>query len=143
MRESSSVLYIARYKWPFRLIAMGLAALLGFLRPSVSEMWRSSGWFFGVGVVFVYVLSMLGLLETFLRQTWFTETGIRQRSLFGRTRFVPYGQVQELVIERDEALVVKYRDNQRLKVHAKEGDPEAIIEVARPFLDPDIRVMTV
>ncbi len=124
-------------------MAIGLGGLLAFLRPSVLEIWQSSGWFFGVGLVVVYGLAVLALLETFVRQTWVTNTGIHQRSLFGQTKFVPYGQVQELVIERDEALVVKYRDNRRLKVYAKEGDPEAIIEATRRFLDPNIRVVTV
>jgi hypothetical protein len=142
MRESSAILYVARYKWPFRLMAVGLAVLVALLRPSVSEIWQSSGWFFGVGVVFLYALSLLFVLETFVRQTWLTNTGIHQRSLFGKTRFVPYGHVQELVIERDEALIVKYQGDGRLKVHAKEGDPEAIIEAARSFLDPNIRVVT-
>jgi len=143
MRESSAVLYVARYKWPFRLVAVGFATLLAVLRPSVSEMWKESGWFFGIAVVIAYLFSVLGLLETFVRQTWLTEKGIFQRSMFGRTKFVPYGHVQELVIERDEALLVKYQDNRRLKVHAKEGNPEAIIEAARRFLDPNIRVVTV
>jgi hypothetical protein len=46
--------------------------------------------------------------------SWLTERGIHQRSMFGQTRFVPYAQVQELVIERDEALVVKYQGKSRL-----------------------------
>lgn len=143
MKTPPNVVYVARYKWPFRLMAVGLAALLGWLRPSVSEIWQSSGWFFGIGLVFLYGLAVLFLLEMFIRQTWLTERGIHQRSMFGQTRFVPYAQVQELVIERDEALVVKYQDNRRLKVHAKEGHPEAIVEAARRFLDPEIRVVTV
>ncbi len=143
MRESSVVLYVARYKWPFRLVAVGFALLMAVLRPSVSELWRESGWFFGVAVVIAYVVAAGGVLETFVRQTWLTATGIHQRSMFGQMKFVPYGQVQELVIERDEALVVKYRENRRLKVHAKEGSPEAMIEAARRFLDPNIRVVTV
>jgi uncharacterized membrane protein YobD (UPF0266 family) len=143
MKESAGLLYVARYKWPFRLVAIGFAALLAVLRPSVSGMWKESGWFFGVAVVIAYVFAISGLLETFVRQTWLTDTGIHQRSMFGQTRFVPYAQIQELVIERDEALVVKYQNRRRLKVHAKEGNPEAIIEAARPFLNPEIRVVTV
>lgn len=143
MSESSVVLYVARYKWPFRLVAVGFALLMAVLRPGVPEIWRESGWFFGVAVVIAYVIAIGGVLETFVRQTWLTATGIHQRSMFGQMKFVPYGQVQELVIERDEALVVKYRDNRRLKVHAKEGAPDAIIEAARPFLNPEIRVVTI
>jgi len=79
----------------------------------------------------------------FVRQTWLTDTGIHQRSMFGQTKFVPYGEIHELVIERDEALLVKYQNNRSLKVHAKEGDPEAMIEAMRRFLDPETRVVTV
>lgn len=143
MSKSSGVLYVARYKWPFRLVAIGLAVLLALLRPSVSDIWRSSGWFFGGGLIFLYGLTVLFVLEVFVRRTWLTDAGIFQRSMFGRTRFVPYGQIQELLIQRDEALIVKYQGEQRLKVHAKEGDPEAIIEVARRYLDPNLRVVTV
>ncbi|MBE7542344.1 MAG: hypothetical protein M9913_13255 [Bryobacteraceae bacterium] len=143
MMNPHGVVYVARYKWPFRLMAVALASLLVWLRPSVSETWQSSGWFFGVGLVFLYGLAASGLLETFVRQTWLTDTGIHQRSMFGQTRFIPYAEVQELLIERDEALVVKYQNNRRLKVHAKEGHPEAIIEAMRRFLDPEIRVITV
>lgn len=143
MRESSAVLYVARYKWPFRLIAVAGVVLLAVLRPSVSEMWRESGWFFGVATVVAYVVVAGALLETFVRQTWLTEHGIHQRSMFGAVKFVPYGHVQELVIERDEALIVKYESGRRLKVHAKEGAPDAIIEAARPFLNPEIRVVTI
>jgi len=140
VRESA--VYVARYHWPFRLTAVGLAALVGLLRQSVPAIWRSEGWFLGVGLIFIYILAGLFLLETFIRKTWFTESGIRQRSLFGRTRFISYRHVKELVIQSDEALVVKYGRNQCLKVHAKEGDPQAIIEAARPFLNPEIRVIT-
>lgn len=63
--------------------------------------------------------------------------------MFGQTRFVRYGQIQELVIERDEALLVKYQGNRSLKVYAKECDPEIVIEAMRQFLDPEIRVVTV
>ena len=143
MRESSAVLYVARYKWPFRLVAVAGAVLLAVLRPSVAEMWRDSGWFFGIAAVVAYIVVAGSLLETFVRQTWLTDTGIHQRSMFGQIRFIPYAEVQELLIERDEALVVKYRNNRRLKVHAKEGHPEAIIEAMRRFLDPEIRVITV
>ncbi len=143
METLTSVLYVARYKWPFRVIAVGLAMLLIVLRPGVRETWESSGWFFGVGLAFVYVIALLGLLETFLRQTWFTESGIHYRSLFGRTTFVAYTQVRELVIENDEALIIKYDNSRCLKVYAKEGDPEAIIEAMRRFLNPDIRVITI
>jgi hypothetical protein len=137
------VVYVARYKWPFRLMAVGLAALLVWLRPGVPETWQSSGWFFGVGVIFLYGLAAAFLLETFVRQTWLTDTGIHQRSMFGQVRFVPYGEVQELIIEPDEALLVRCQNGRRLKVHAKEGHPEAIIEAMRRFLDPEIRVVTV
>lgn len=137
------VVYVARYKWPFRVMAVALGALIVWLRPNISETWQSSGWFFGVGLVFLYGLAAASLLETFVRQTWLTDTGIHQRSMFGQVRFVPYSQVQELVIEPDEALLVKCRNGRRLKVHAKEGHPEAIIEAMRRFLDPEIRVVTV
>jgi hypothetical protein len=143
MGQPAGVLHVARYKWPFRFAAIGLAVLLALLRPSVLDIWRSSGWFFGGGLIFLYGLAVLFLLEVFVRQTWLTDIGIHQRSMFGQTRFVPYGQVQELVIERDEALLVKYQSNRSLKVHAKEGDPEAMIEAMRQFLDPEIRVVTI
>jgi len=143
MKETSAVLYVARYKWPFRLVAVAAVVLLAILRPSVSGMWRESGWFFGVATVVAYGVVAGAVLETFVRQTWLTEQGIHQRSMFGQVRFVPYGQVQELVIEPDEALVVKCQNGRRLKVHAKEGHPEAIIEAMRRFLDPEIRVVTV
>lgn len=143
MRESAAVLYTARYMWPFRLVAVGLALLMAVLRPSVPEMWRESGWFFGVAVVIAYVVAVGAVLETFVRQTWLTERGIHQRSMFGQTTFVPYAHVQELVIEGGDALVVKYQSNRRLKVHAKEGRPESIIEAMRRFLDPEVRVVTV
>ena len=143
MSESSAVLYVARYKWPFRLVAVGFAMLMAVLRPSAPQMWRESGWLIGVAVVTAYVFALGGMLETFVRQTWLTDMGIHQRSMFGQTRFIPYAEVQELLIERDESLVVKYQNNRRLKVHAKEGHPEAIIEAMRRFLDPEIRVITV
>ncbi|HNY42360.1 MAG TPA: hypothetical protein PKJ41_18295 [Bryobacteraceae bacterium] len=143
MNQSSGVLHVARYKWPFRFAAIGLAVLLALLRPSVPEIWRSRGWFFGGGLIFLYGLAVLFLLEVFVRQTWLTDTGIHQRSMFGQTKFVPYGEIHELVIERDEALLVKYQNNRSLKVHAKEGDPEAMIEAMRRFLDPETRVVTV
>ena len=142
MSQSSGVLHVARYKWPFRFAAIGLA-LLRLLRPSVSDIWRSNGWFFGGPLIFLYGLAVLFLLEAFVRQTWLTDIGIHQRSMFGHTRFVPYGQIQGLVIERDEALLVNFQNNRSLKVHAKEGDPEAIIEAMRQFLDPEIRVVMV
>lgn len=65
--------------------------------------------------------------------------------MFGFTRFIPYDQIQELVlvIQRGEALILKSKNSQTLKVHAKEGDPEAIIEAIRQYLDPEIRVVTV
>lgn len=143
MTQPVAVLYVARYKWPFRLIAVGFAALLAVLRPSVSETWRESGWFFGIAVIVAYGFAVSGLLEMFVRQTWLTEDGIFQRSMFGATRFISYDQVHELVIHREEALVVKCRDNRRIKVHAKEGDPEAIIEAMRRFLNPETRVVTI
>lgn len=143
MSESSGILHVARYKWPFRLAAVGLALILALLRPSVPDIWRSSGWFFGGGLIFLYGLAVLFILEVFVRQTWLTGTGIHQRSMFGQTRFVPYGQIQELVIRRDDALLVKYQNSRSLKVHAKESDPEVVIEAMRQFLDPEIRVVTV
>lgn len=143
MKQPAEVLYVARYRWPFRMVAVLFAALFVFLRPSVTKMWEDSGWFIGLAVLVAYLFAVLGLLETFVRQTWLTSTGIHQRSMFGQTRFVPYGQIQELVIKRDEALLVKYQNNRSVKVHAKEGDPEAIIDAARPFLNPDIRVAIV
>ena len=143
MREPAGALYVARYKWPFRLVAVGFAALLAVLRPNIAETWKMDGWFFGVGAVLAYGFAVSGLLEMFVRQTWLTEKGIFQRSMFCVTKFVPYGHVQELVIERGEALVVKYENNRRLKVHAKEGNPEVIIKAVRPFLNPDIRVVTI
>jgi uncharacterized membrane protein YobD (UPF0266 family) len=143
MTSPQSVVYVARYKWPFRVMAVVLGVIIVWLRPSISETWQSSGWFFGVGLVFLYGLAVAFLLETFVRQTWLTDKGIHQRSMFGQTRFIPYAEVQELLIERDEALVVKYQNSRRLKVHAKEGHPEAIIEAMRGFLDPEIRVITV
>lgn len=85
----------------------------------------------------------MGLLETFVRRTWLMQTGTYQRSLFGATTFVSYGDVRELVIEGQEALIVKYGDGRRLKVYSLEGDPEAIIEAARSFLDPNLPVITV
>ncbi|MBI4905288.1 MAG: hypothetical protein HY820_16765 [Acidobacteria bacterium] len=142
MSQSCAVLFTARYKWPFRLVAVIGVVLLAILRPSVIGMWRESGWFFGGAVVVTYVVVVGAVMETFLRQTWLTNEGIHQRSMFGQVRFIPYGQVQELVIERDEALLVKYQNGRRLKVHAKEASPEAIIEAARPFLSPEIRVIT-
>ncbi|HET6260837.1 MAG TPA: hypothetical protein VFG99_01185, partial [Chloroflexia bacterium] len=108
MKESSAVLYVARYKWPFRLVAVAAVVLLAILRPSVSEMWRESGWFFAASTVVAYAVVAGALLETFVRQTWLTEEGIHQRSMFGAVKFVPYPRVQELVIEGDEALIVRY-----------------------------------
>lgn len=143
MGESSAVLYVARYKWPFRLVAVAGVALLALLRPSVPEMWRESGWFFGAATVVAYVVVVGALLETFVRQTWLTERGIHQRSLFGTTRFIPYDRVQELEVHREEALLVKCPDKRRIKIHAKEADPEAMIEAMRRFLDPEVRVVTV
>jgi uncharacterized membrane protein YobD (UPF0266 family) len=106
-------------------------------------MWQDSGWFVGLSVLLAYVFAFLGLLETFVRQTWLTDDGIHQRSMFGQTRFIPYATVQELVIKQDESLVVKPQDSRSLKVHAKEGNPDAIIDVMRRFLDPEVRVVTV
>jgi hypothetical protein len=142
MKGTSGFLYVARYKWPLRLIAIGLAMLLALLRPSVPEIWHSSGWFFGGGLIFLYGLAAAFLLEVFVRRTWLTDQGIFQRSMFGKTRFVPYGQIQELLIQRDEALVVNYQGKQPLKVHAMEGDGEAIIEAMKPFLASEIHVVT-
>ena len=82
-RVSSTVLYVARYKWPFRLTALGFVVLLMWLLPEMPEILRSKGWLFGVGVAFTYVLAVMGLLETFVRRTWLMQTGIYQRSLFG------------------------------------------------------------
>lgn len=141
--NASGLLYVARYRWPVRLVAVGLVVLLGVLRPSVSEIWRSSGWFFGGGLIFLYGLTAGFLLEVFVRQTWLTDKGIFQRSMFGKTKFVPYGQIEELLIQRDEALVVRYQGEQRLKVHAMEGNAEALINVARRYLDPNLRVVIV
>ncbi len=124
-------------------MALTLTALLALLHPSVVGIWQLSGWFFGVGAIFAYGLAVLFLLETFVRQTWITNTGIHQRSLLGQTRFIPHEQIKELVIERGEALVVKYRENLSIKVHAKESDPEEMIEMMRKFLDPNIRVLTI
>lgn len=138
-----TVRYVARYKWPFRLIAVLFAALLAVIRPGFGAIWKEDGWLFGIGALIAYAFAVAGLLESFIRQTWLTSSGFYQRSMFGRTRFVPYADVAELVIHRDEALVVKCRNKQHLKVHAKEGEPEAIIEAARPFLDADTRVVTV
>ena len=78
-----------------------------------------------------------------MRRTWLTDQGIFQRSMFGRTRFVPYGQIQELLIQRDEALVVNYQGEQPLKVHAMEGNAAAIIETMKPFLASEIHVVTI
>jgi uncharacterized membrane protein YobD (UPF0266 family) len=133
---NTSVLYVARYPWSFRLVALGGIVIFAILRPNITVTWRNEGWFFGVGLLVAYLFVVLGFLEAFVRQTWLTNGGFRQRSMFGRTRFVPYDQIQELVIERDEALIVKYQNNRRLKIHAKEGNPETIIERARKFLDP-------
>jgi len=124
-------------------MAIAFAVLIAVLRPSVSEMWQESGWFFGMATVVAYVVGVGGVLETFVRQTWLTESGIHYRSPFGRTTFVAYKRVRELVIEPDEALVIQYDSNRRLKVYAKEGDPEIIIEAMRRFLNPEIRVITV
>lgn len=109
----------------------------------MSATWREDGWFFGLGVIVVYAFAFLGLLDVFVRRTWLTDAGMFQRSMFGATKFAPYGQIQELLIKRDEALIVKYRGDRSLKIHAKEGDPEAVIEAMRQFLDPEIRVVTV
>ena len=81
-RVSSTVLYVARYKWPFGLTALGFVVLLMWLLPEMLEILRPKSWF-GVGVAFTYVLAVMGLLETFVRRTWLMQTGIYQRSLFG------------------------------------------------------------
>ena len=137
MKGTSGFLYVARYKWPLRLIAIGLALLLALLRPSVPEIWRSSGWFFGGGLIFLYGLAAAFLLEVFVRRTWLTNRGIFQRSMFGKTK------IQELLIQRDEALIVNCQGEQPLKVHAMEGNAEAIIEAMKPFLASEIHVVTI
>jgi len=129
--KSPAVLYVARYKRPFRLVAVASVVLLVVLRPSVSEMWRENGWFFGIGTVGAYVFVIGGFLESFVRKTWLTDRGIHQRSIFGQVRFVPYSQVQELIIEPDEALLIQCRNGSRLKIYAKESDPDATIEAMR------------
>ena len=116
--------------------------MFAVLRPSVVSV-AIRGWYFGLGLVGVYLLAGLAILETFVRRTAFTEAGVYQRSMFGLTRFMAYQQIRELVVQRGEALVLKSKNNQSLKIHAKEGDPEAIIEAIRRFLDPEARVVTV
>jgi hypothetical protein len=143
MKNTSDLLFVARYKWPLRVVAVGLAMLLVVLRPSVVEIWGASRWSFGGGLVFLYGLATAFLLEVFVRRTWLTDKGIFQRSMFGKTTFVPYGQIEEFLIQRHEALVVRYQGEQRLKVYAIEGNPKALIEVARRHLDPNLRVVTI
>ncbi len=141
MRTSSAVVYVARYPWLFRLFSVAGAILFATLRPSVAETWRSEGWFFGVGLTCVYVLIAAAVLETFVRKTTFTREGVYHRSMVGITQRLAYTDIRELIIRRGEALVIK-SDRGSLKIHAKEGSPEAIIEAARPYLNPDIRVVT-
>lgn len=139
--RSSSVVYVARYPWAFRLVSVAGTALFAALHPSVPETWRSEGWYFGLGLACVYLLIAAAVLETFVRKTTFTGEGVYQRSMIGTTQRLAYSDVRELIIRRGEALVIK-SERRSLKIHAKEGSPEAIIEAARPYLNPDIRVVT-
>jgi hypothetical protein len=141
--KPSRIIYVARYGWAFRLVPLGLGVLVLFLSPSIPGIWRSGDWFLRVGLVIVYVMAVGSFLEVFVRQTLLTEAGIQQRSLLGTVRFVPYEKIQEFIIERGERLIVKYETNRRLKIYAKEGDPEAILEAASKYVDPNTRVVTV
>lgn len=143
MQAPSPVVYVARYPWLFRLIALVGVGMFAVLRPNVIETWQAEGWFFGLGLMAVYLLIALAVLETFVRRTTFTNAGVHQRSMFGFTRFIAYSHIRELTIRRGEALILKSENGRSVKIHAKEGDPEVIIEAMRPFLDPETRVVTV
>lgn len=85
---SPTVVYVARYPWPFRIITLAGAGMFAVLRPSIVGIWRSEGWYFGLGLMGVYLLVGLAVLETFVRRTAFTEASVHQRSMFGFTRFI-------------------------------------------------------
>ena len=140
--KRSRIIYVARYGPAFRLVPLGIGVLVLFLSPSVPSIWRSRDWFLGIGLVIVYVVGVGSFLEVFVRRTLLTEAGIQQRSLFGMVRFVPYEKIEEF-IKSGHALIVKYEPNRRIKIYAKEGDPEAILEVASKYVEPNTRVVTV
>lgn len=138
---SRKIIYTGRYGWFLRLVPWVTVGMILILLPSIPQIWRQD-WILGLGVCLAYLISGAALLETHMRKTIFTDSGIYQRTMFGAGRLILYAQVCELVIRRGESLIIKSQQGKSLKIHAKEGGPEDIVQTIEPFLSPETRVTT-
>lgn len=141
MNNSANVLYIARYGWLWRILSIASTCIFAYFLPYIDQYWHSEGWIIGLGFIACCLMVTLVLGDIFIRKTVFTEAGIYQRSRFGSSRFFTYQQLQELIIEYEDALIIKNKNGQRIKVFEKEGNSEKIIKVIKPFLNSDIRII--
>jgi hypothetical protein len=140
--DPSGVVYVARYTWRGRVIPLVCVVALGAFVPRVAARWQSGEWLYVVGFGAIAFFVAMEFVSTFVCWTKFTDAGIWRRSEWGRDRFLPYGQVQEIEVVRGEYLRVRFDSGQHLEVAAKEGDPEATVEAMSEFLDTGVRVTT-
>jgi hypothetical protein len=128
----TNILYRAGYGWKGRALSLLYVCFWGifFFRypDSLLRYWQEAGWI-GRACEVIFLLFMpLGLLDTFITSTVFTDKQIDHRSMFGVKTAGDYASVERIVLNTN-FLKIYFVNGQKIKIWRAQGDLGKMVSI--------------
>jgi hypothetical protein len=138
-----NILYKAGYGWRGRALSLVYVCFWGFFffryPDSLLRYWQEAGWIGRVCEIIFLLFMPLGLLDTFVTRTVFTNTQIDHRSLFGVKTVGEYISVKKVILSTN-FLKIYFVDGKKIKIWRAQGDLGKIVSIIQEHAGRDVQI---
>lgn len=141
MDQTSSVDFVARYRWPLRFVPIALLLVAVYVAPRSMVEWAAQTAFLQAGFLFMATVIIASFGEVMIRKTVFFADRIERRTMIRRRLRRSYEDIRSIESRQKEFLDVKFSDGMKLRIWALEADLPVLqaLLVSRIEASPDGR----